>query len=196
MAFLEQFINKHKIQIGLEKIKLHQGDTSEIFAGIFRNYEALRRWVLTEGSPRQYQTYYENYKKLLGSHEVLTYEFTDIEHDRIQELINELREAIKQDEFLEKDHRRRMLNRVNQIQKEFDKTMSNIDVFLGIMVDFSSAIGTCGENIKPMIDRVREVLDIVSVVAARAQGIDVPLALPNYDDSAKQLPKATAAETE
>jgi len=97
------------------------------------------------------------------------YEFTDGDIKRIQELINEIRDLSISSKDFEEEHRQRILKRLEKLQKELHKKMSNIDQFWGLIGDAGVALGKLGENAKPFVDRVREIVDIIWRVQSFAE---------------------------
>lgn len=101
----------------------------------------------------------EEYSVLLNNK--FCYEFTDGDLDRIQTLINELRELISNSELFETDHQRRLLKRLEKLQSEMHKQMSNLDVFWGLVGEAGVVMGKFGNDAKPFVDRIREIANAV-----------------------------------
>ena len=112
------------------------------------------------------------------------YEFSEGETARLQTLVNELREGIRDAKFLEEDHRRRLLARLEKLQAELHKRVPDLDIHLGTMVQIAAAIGQASEEAKPLVDRMREFLEIVAGVFRRAEnlppGPEFPLLPKSY----------------
>jgi hypothetical protein len=113
-----------------------------------------------------------------------SYEFSQGDLDRVQQLINELREEINTSNLFEQKHKSRLLKRLEKLQAELHKKMSDIDVFWGLVGDAGVAIGKFGKDAKPFVDRIREITDIVWRTQSRAEelpsGTPTPL-LENFD---------------
>lgn len=97
------------------------------------------------------------------------YEFTDGDIGRVQTIINELRDLLAKDCGLEEGHKRRLLKRLEELQKELHKKVSDLNKFYGLMGDFGVAIGKLGADAKPFTDRIGEVLNIAWKSQARAE---------------------------
>jgi hypothetical protein len=97
------------------------------------------------------------------------YEFTDGDLKRIQQLINELREMVSANIELDDGHKRRMLKRLEKMQSELHKKMSDISRFYELMGDAGVALGRLGEGAKPFVDRIKEIVDIGWKSQARAE---------------------------
>lgn len=89
------------------------------------------------------------------------YEFTDGDVSRIQELINELRNKISTSVLYEEKHKARILRRLEALQSELHKKMSDVDKFWGLLGDAGVAIGKFGDDAKPIVDRIKELTQIV-----------------------------------
>lgn len=101
----------------------------------------------------------DSFKKSLGRK--FFYEFTDGDLKTIQELINELREKIVQEINLEEEHRSRLIKRLEKLQRELHKKVSDLDMFWGLIGDAGIVLGKLGTDAKPFVDRVREIANIV-----------------------------------
>ncbi len=82
------------------------------------------------------------------------------ERVEIQNKIDDLRKAIQENTLLTPSHKRRLLSRLERMQLELHKVMSDYDVFLGGVVDAANAAGQVGEDVKPLIDRFREIAEV------------------------------------
>jgi len=109
------------------------------------------------------------------------YEFSDGDLKRIQVLIGELREIISKTKELDEDHKSRLLKRLEKLQSELHKRVSDLDRFWGLLIDGSIVLTKVGENAKPIIDRIQEIVNIIWRVQARAEELpsNIPLELPS-----------------
>lgn len=88
------------------------------------------------------------------------YEFTDGDLNRSQELINELRNEISGSELFEPEHKQRLLKRLEKVQSELHKKMSDVDRIWGLVGDAGIVIGKFGKDSKPIVDRIKELSQI------------------------------------
>ena len=63
------------------------------------------------------------------------YEFSSGDIDKIQNLINLLREEITKAKFIEDNHKQRLLKRLEKTQSEIHKKVSDLDRFWGLIGD-------------------------------------------------------------
>ena len=118
--------------------------------------------------------------------QVFLYKFQDEEIERIQLLINELRTFIRDSEDLEDDHKQRLLRRLEKLQAELHKAVSDLDRFWGLVGDAGVVLNKLGNDAKPFVNRIRELADIVFRSQSRAEGLPgdmPPPLLAKEDDS-------------
>ena len=131
----------------------------EAFSNVRKSHDQTSTTLMTD-----------RYRSLLSkiySHS-FAYEFTDGDVKRIQTLINELREKISEAKELGEEHRTRILNRLEKLQAELHKRISDLDRFWGLVGDAGTLMAKLGNDAKPMLDRIREIVTIVGSVHARA----------------------------
>ena len=116
------------------------------------------------------------YKSKLNS--VFSYKFSDGDLTRIQELINDLRQMIASSELFEDDHKSRLLKRLEKLQSELHKRVSNLDRFWGLVGDAGIVIGKFGTDAKPFVDRIKEIADIVWRTQASAEELPSGTTMP------------------
>ena len=100
-----------------------------------------------------------------------SYEFTDGDLKRVQELINELRDLVTENTELEADHKRRLLKRLEEMQSELHKKVSDFDRYYGLAVDAGVLMKKLGENAKPFVDRIKELTRISWATQSRAENL-------------------------
>jgi hypothetical protein len=103
-------------------------------------------------------------------HEPLV-DFSDTDLKRVQTLLDEMRDVLKTATDIDEKYRRRLLLRLEKMQAELHKSMSDLDVFWGGTVDAAEALGKFGEKIKPFVDRMIEIKDIVWSNRAKRTGL-------------------------
>lgn len=113
------------------------------------------------------------------------YEFSKSDLDKIQTSINKLRELITESDQIEDDHKARLLKRLEKLQSELHKKVSDIDRFWGLIGDAGVVIGKLGKDAKPFIDRIGEITKIVWRVQTAAEGLpsNTPMQLPVSKES-------------
>lgn len=119
------------------------------------------------------------------------YEFTEGDVNRIQKLINELRQLIADNDELEDQHKRRLLKRLEKLQSEMHKKMSDLDHFYGLTVEGSVMLKKVGGNLKPIVDRITEITKITWATQSRAEdlpsGSEPPLLGSDTDGNSQRL---------
>lgn len=123
----------------------------------------------------QLLTAIENKKKILNKG--FFYEFTDGDLHRIQQLINELRDHVSESTLFDDGHKSRLLRRLEALQSEMHKKVSDVDRLWGLIGDAGIAIGKFGKDAKPFVDRIKELSQITWRTQSRAE--ELPSGAPN-----------------
>lgn len=89
------------------------------------------------------------------------YEFSQADVNRMQTLINELRTNISASELFSEKHKARLLKRLEGLQAEVHKRVSDLDKFWGMIGDAGVVMGKFGTDAKPFVDRIVELSQIV-----------------------------------
>lgn len=97
------------------------------------------------------------------------YEFTEGDISRVQTLVNELRDILTNCEDLDDGHKRRLMKRLEALQGELHKKVSDITQFYSLMGDAGVALGKLGKDAKPIVDRIKEIINIGWQSQARAE---------------------------
>lgn len=166
MAFLETAFEKYDIALDFSAPEL-VGDEAEVVdriedyimktRAVFREKSVLLKRDLLKGQ----------YQRLFGSS--FLYEFAQDDFERIQGLINKLRDFIKKAKGLDSSHQQRLLSRLENLQKELNKRVSDLDRFWGLIGDAGEVARKLGEDAKPIVDRIREIAEIVWRTQTRAE---------------------------
>ena len=109
------------------------------------------------------------------------YEFTEAEVSKIQSLITSLREQIANFPGFEEEHRSRLLRRLEKLQSEIHKKVSDLDRFWGLIGDAGVVIGKFGTDVEPIVARIREITDIIWGAQTKAEGIENSQPFPLLD---------------
>jgi hypothetical protein len=110
------------------------------------------------------------------------YEFSQGDLDKVQHLINELRDMVASSTYLEDEHRQRLLKRLERLQSELHKKVSDLDRFWGLIGDAGVVLGKFGENAKPLVDRITEISRIVWQTQSRAEELPSGTPIPKLED--------------
>lgn len=113
------------------------------------------------------------------------YVFSDDDFETIQKLINEMRDIITNSEVITASHKRRLLERLERMQRELHKSTSDLDRFWGFIGEAGVAIGKFGTDIKPLVDRINELAKIVwKTISLKELLLDnhMPISLPETND--------------
>ncbi len=110
------------------------------------------------------------------------------EKSKIDDLLSEIRNIIRESTAITDEFKRRLLKTVNSLQAELDKEYSDYRVFLDGMVEVSEAVGEAGENVKPVFDRIKELFGIADKVRKTKEALEAPSKPEALPPPAKLLP--------
>lgn len=110
-----------------------------------------------------------------------SYEFSKGDLEKVQVLINQLREKISATNQLDREHQQRLLRRLERLQTELHKKVSDLDRFWGLIGDAGVVLGKLGNDAKPIVDRIREIADIVWQTQSRAEELPSGTKLPQLE---------------
>lgn len=155
---------------------LVSGDMVETCVTINRYLRDVHKLLSSESAKLKVQSLRSKFRVSLGNG--FAYEFTQGDLDRVQILINELRDKITKAKQLEQEHQQRLLRRLEKLQAELHKKVSDLDRFWGLIGDAGVVLGKLGNDAKPIVDRVREIADIVWQTQSRAEELPSGTHLP------------------
>ena len=89
-----------------------------------------------------------------------TFSLEASEVEAILEKTTEMRFIISISEYFDQPHKKRLLERLSQIEFEVYRDNGRFDAILGGVVDFGEALGKFGKRAKPLVDRMSEVRKI------------------------------------
>ena len=107
------------------------------------------------------------------------------ERERIFDLCSEMRAIITTSNYFTSNHKKRLLDRIAQIETELEQREGRFDVILAGLVEFGEALGQFGDKVKPLVDRMREIRDITRAKTTEYEGLPPPeevKRLPPPDD--------------
>jgi len=182
-ALLVEVIDSNLLDIEPPRFEI-RGELNSDCNSIKQYIFEIQAYCSIQSSKLKVESLRGHFKTALGSR--FSYEFSQGDLERVQELINEIRGLISNTHGLEKDHQRRLLARLEKLQAEMHKKVSDLDRFWGLIGDASVVMCKLGKDAKPIVDRIREVASIVWQTQSRAEelpsGTQPPL-LGNKDDS-------------
>jgi hypothetical protein len=103
---------------------------------------------------------------------------------RVLELSAEMRKIISFSEVFDAAHKRRLLDRISAIEKQVHQKRGTFDTILGGVSDIGETFGKFGKDIKPLTDRMAEVLSITRKGTKLYDQLPAP-------DEVKRLPAPT-----
>lgn len=162
-----------------ETIPQLTGKIKEDSPTIFRFLTRIHETCKAEASILQVESLRSRFRTAMGKG--FTYEFSQGDLERIQQLINDLRAQLSANNSLEQDHKQRLLRRLERLQAELHKKVSDLDRFWGLIGDAGVVLGKLGNDAKPIVDRIREIADIVWQTQSRAEELPSGTHLPSLE---------------
>lgn len=150
------------------------GDHFDDLKQIKEFLNGIRHEMQSDINRDKFNNYRSTYAMKFGTE--FHYEFSEGDLEKIQGLLNELRDLISESQELEEDHRHRLLKRLEKLQSEWNKKVSDLDRFWGFFIDASIVVGQMGENAKPMIEIIQKIVRIIWPTQTRAY--ELPSDLP------------------
>lgn len=145
----------------------YSGDKDRDCPEIFKILETVEDQCSKESSIARFKQLRAQIKITLQNS--FCYEFSQGDLERVQSLINQLRDLVASCSELEQGHKQRLLNRLESLQSELHKKISDLDRFWGLVGDASVVLAKIGNNAKPIVDRVREITDIIWQTQSRTE---------------------------
>lgn len=181
LGLIGALVESHELDVELPFPEL--GGTVESSCKEIKSFvEAIMNEFQGRATELRIDAYKNRYQSALSK--AFAYEFSRGDLERIQTLVNELRDYIGKCKKLESDHRQRLLKRLERLQSELHKRVSDLDRFWGMIGDAGVALGKLGDDAKPIVDRIKEISRIVWRTQARTEELpsDTPPPLLEQDE--------------
>ena len=153
----------------LRKIDFDQ-DLSNALSCIYDYLNAVRERNASVMAAKKFDSIVSQTKSRLGK--IAYYKFEDHEIKQIQGILNSLRHEIQKSNMFDDAHKRRILMRLETLQTELHKKLSDLDRFWGLIGDAGVAMKKFGEDAKPFVDRIKELTQIVWKAQARGEAVE------------------------
>lgn len=172
-AVLHNFLNNHNVDSGnaleftmdinklKDKVNIYFRNFSSIYNNKYAEREAHRKF---EELNAKISSKYGNY---------ILYELTENQIQEIQNLINELRNKINECEDFEDFHKQRILKKLEKLQSEVHKKMTDFDRIFGFVVEMRYLYENYKES-KPLFDLSVKIANIALDAMALANGLPAP----------------------
>jgi hypothetical protein len=152
----------------------------EMCAALYQWFQSIKSQCEAEQSKLRVASLRSRFRAGLGR--AFAYEFSQGDLERVQELVNQLRTLISESNHFEKEHQQRLLRRLEKLQGEMHKRVSDLDRFWGLVGDAGVVVGKLGNDAKPIVDRIREIADIVWQTQSRAEELPSGTKLPQLEN--------------
>ncbi|WP_321406922.1 hypothetical protein [Tolumonas auensis] len=178
-SILIELIDSKLLDIFIPHVQL-TGSLSNICTNILQFITIIQQRCLESSSQLKIDTLRKKVRSSIGVG--FHYEFTQGDLDIVQNNITALRELISASEHFEPEHQQRLLKRLEKLQSELHKKVSDLDRFWGLVGDAGVVLGKLGTDAKPFVDRIREIADVVWRTQSRAEELPGGTKLPVLSD--------------
>jgi hypothetical protein len=169
-AILQAFSNSRQRAESFPQLGISQQDNVLAITTVFGNIKkAAEANLIRRRSQGMLTTKTLEYEAVFAK--ASYYEFSETDFNRIQVLMNEMRDLIRESALITADHKRRLLIRLEAMQAELHKKTRDIERFWSFIGEAGIVIRKFGEDAKPITDRVQELGKIVIAVIMAKEGI-------------------------
>jgi hypothetical protein len=165
------------VPIDVPQITGSLSDDCSTIVGFLRS---VNEYFSIEASKLKVEAMKKKFSTSLGV--MFTYEFSQGDLDRVQVLVNELRKSIIESGLFQAEHKQRLLKRLENVQSELHKRVSDLDRLWGLIGDAGVVLGKFGESAKPIVDRIKEIAEIVWQTQSRAEELPSGTPIPLLQD--------------
>lgn len=158
LALARAVMNKFQIDPHYGEIDL-SNDAENNVVNIIQRFNEWKNIIRGRFSAKNYDDYLGKFEAEFGTG--IFYEISDDDISAIQKHINKLRSLISETELLDEDHRRRLLRRLEILQAELHKRVSDYDHYYGMAVEIYVLAKKYGEGMSQILDEFKEILRIV-----------------------------------
>jgi hypothetical protein len=180
------FAELHSVQIlatNLRPPELSE-NSQKACSQIFEFVRVVEQRYLSERSKMRIESFRNRFRATLSN--AFAYEFSQGDLDRVQILINELRDLIAKAVGLDDGHRQRLLRRLEKLQGELHKKVADLDRFWGLVGDAGVVLGKLGTDAKPIVDRIKEIAGIVWQTQSRSEELPSGSKPPTIESGNKE----------
>lgn len=119
---------------------------------------------------------------ILDDELVPTFELGSKDKERVMLLCSQMRKIIFSTDVFDQPHKRRLLNRIAGIEKQVEQPKGMLDVIRGGVSDIGETLGKFGVDIKPLTDRISEVLQITRANSKEYEQLPAPEEVKQIED--------------
>lgn len=116
-----------------------------------------------------------------------TFSLNPKDKERVLDLCAQMRKIVLATEVFDQPHKRRLLDRIAGIEHQVEQPKGLLDIVRAGVSDVGETLGKFGTDIKPLTDRMKEVVQIARSNSKEYEQIPAP-------EEIKQLPKPESKE--
>lgn len=165
------FNDKHTLDLSLPNIELatDRGIVASVRDWSVIMHNGHKRMGRKQNRTSKIEGYNKIFSASLGTQFIYEFEFDDLK--QILKALNEIRYLITKSEVIDEKHKRRLLTRMEKLQSELHEKVSDLDMLWGLIGDAGVVLGKFGKDVKPIVDRIKEVTKITWKAQSKAEGL-------------------------
>lgn len=156
------------------------GQLADDLNNIDSQFNQLKAWATNNLYKRlgleQFETSSTKYSA--DSYNPFEYRFDPAQLERLQQLVNEIRDELTGLTGIPDNWRNRMLMRLEALQRELHERMGTMDRFWGVVGEALPVLHAAGVAARPIVNRLREIAEIGLRVHATFYGLPMPPGIP------------------
>jgi hypothetical protein len=180
-SLLRAIVKTHGIGLPEKGIEGDDYHIQQTIVEAFRQAQAHAHTAITKREAGEKIQMLEDHFKLFIS-KPFAYEFTEDDIAKIQKNINALRELIGGSEQIDQNHKQRLLKRLERLQQELHKKISDLDRFWGLIGDASVVLKKLGEDATPLVEHVKSIMEIIWRAQTKAHSLPEGTKFPLISD--------------
>ncbi|MBM2813682.1 MAG: hypothetical protein HW421_444 [Ignavibacteria bacterium] len=166
------FCDQNNIAVNFPKLAFNKKENMALIITFFRSRDrVIDRLLKEQSSQHELSSKKDMFKSMLSTK--FSYNFEPSEYTRLNDLLNELSKKLidavgnsSSENFIT-----RLNKRITALQQQLQMKMPSLDEYWGLIGGIGAFIGAYSAQAKPYVDNMKEIINIIWVVQARAEGL-------------------------
>lgn len=163
-SLLIAFLEVHKFDFDLPPITRKKKSDVNM---IYDSFLDVRSKIAPYLEEKKYSLSVEEFKAMLGN--VFYYQFSNDDLKRIEKLLDNLKDVLRNDKDMGVEFRHRILKKVTILKDELNRKTKSVDGFWGLFVDGGVALGKFGDGARLFFNTVKDIILLVWQMQAKAE---------------------------
>jgi len=178
-ALAETYVSANSLDILLPTLSVDRKENAEvIYQFAVQLCKKLERYVGHNEDQIKLDRFRNKFSSKIASGFV--YEFSQGDLERLKKLLKKASKILLSSDFFEGSYKNRMIKRLEILLLELTKKQSDIDRFWGLAAETGVVISKYGNNAKPIVEIIKEIINLVWVTQARAEDLSSDSVAPVF----------------